>query len=386
MLPAPAATLREAYESLLAVLLVLGEAARVRMLAWGGLPSASAMAQVAAALGSAATVLLGRMAEAIKAGSAVEAEEAVAAGVGLVARLARGLGFSLTAAVSGPLGAAARDLNAENWAAASSAEAGPCGSAEGRVIAVSTLSELVGSLLAAACTDQAGLVAAALRPHLAGLVAAVAEATRSGGEVATSTSGATPAAATTWLQPVAELLGSGFDHKSLPADAAGDKVPAAGEDENAGANVGGGDCSSPGQGACGKGKASAEAARASSEANGPLVKTLLSAVRLVKAQEIVAAQAGTVAAEAWAAGKVTAALGGLELACLVGFKGVSSRGRSCAGGESFAAAITALRPLAEGDLAAVAGADPAAAALLGHKLAVLFPSPPRVTFDVAAVL
>eukprot|EP00887_Chlorella_sp_A99_P007770 scaffold20.g7770.t1 len=379
-LPAePAGAAREAYEAVLATMMLLGEAAQLQALPWTTLPSNRASAQGAAALAAEVVGLLSRLAEALRAGSAADAGETVVAGVGLVARLARALAGSANYALADGAG---RDLNAENWS--SGGEPGSSRNASERAGVATALADMVAALMQAGCDDEGGLVAAALKPHLAGLLGAVAEAASSAGDVPTS------AACSRWVAPVAQMLGHGFDLTDVPPEAQQQQEQLVGAeatkqgDENAPANEVAAAGSPGGSGGVGKPEgdaARAAAARSSSAATHPLVKQLVAAARLVKAAEVVAGQAAAVALAAWQAGRVEEALGGLALCTLLGLKGLNSRGRSKAGPRTFAAAIDSLKRMQEPAPEATAGS--AAAALVRHQLAALFPPPPRVAFLVA---
>ena len=136
----------------------------------------------------------------------------------------------------------------------------------------------------------------------------------------------------------------------------------------------------------------------------PAVKQLVAAAKLARVSENAAGQAAALAARAWDRGDSMLALGGVELVQLLGFQGVTLRGKSKAGANTFVVAIDKLkqmhqetemskdtavmdtnenRDITDGGVSGASDVEPAkvVVVVLVEKLKALFPPAPRVTFD-----
>jgi hypothetical protein len=357
------AALREAFSACQACVALLAEAARLQVLGWAAPAAAPAAGQAAARVAQLFLGVVRRVAEAGADDEGADVDGVVVAAVSHAARLARNLAPPRAAPAP-----ATRDLHSALQLAA-----GAGGAVEGGADAVCALAT---ALMELTCSEAGAAAAVGAKPHLPGLVAAL------GGEAAAAGGGGGR-----WLAPLAQLLGAGVDLSDVapielaaPEEAAADQQQ---QDENSSAAA-----NQPRRGARGKAAARAAAPATaglevrSSDADNAAVKQLVAAAKAAGVQERLAGQAAAAAAAAWAAGDAAGALGGVELAQLLGFKGVNARGRSRAGGESYGAAAHALRSVQDavaGGGGVGQGAAPAAAALR-HKLQALFPPAPRVTF------
>lgn len=307
--PAAAAAVKEAFLCVHTCLLLLAEAARVQALTWAATPASvgAPLARAACGLGQQFLSVVGSMAAAAAAsqaggGTAPEADDVAAAVVANVARLAR----NVAAAARGAGGSTTRDLapamqQAQHAADSdqgslttgqgSGAAGGPQGDAAGG--AGPAAEALVSDLLSLACQDStSALVVAALKPGLAGLLAALcgSDPGPCGGQAPAGGS----SCSSSWLRPVAELLGRGIDDlEEVPA--VGRAEPGPGEaaepqgeprDENAAAAANppeqAPDAGEP-PAQAGKAGGAADLSRFASEhAQHALVKQLLASAKLAK--------------------------------------------------------------------------------------------------------
>lgn len=231
------------------------------------------------------------------------------------------------------------------------------------------MAPLAEDLLQTVCEDRTGACAAGVKPHLAGLLTAL-------------TSEKSAAREKVWVGPLASFVARSIDESAAML---GSAMEAVDQDENAPAD--GNMPQSADQGAQKAVLIGPSAALLSDSLDAAAVKQFVQAAKLVKASEVLAGQAAAVAEEAWLRGDAAGALGAVELAQALGFTGVTVRGKSRAGGDSYAAAISKLRVVQsaleseEGDAAHATGPK----ALLRSKMLALFPPPPRVTFEGAMV-
>ncbi|GAB4819198.1 hypothetical protein N2152v2_006244 [Parachlorella kessleri] len=397
-----APAVKEALATVQACVALLSEAARVQVLSWappGGMP----MAHAACAVAQRYVALLGGVAAAAPAADTASRSEAavtdglVMAAVANVARLVRNLAMTTKQGRS-----TTRDLDSvlqQAQHAQQGPQQQPSGSESGQASRLTgsgtgqqgdvaaaeaggSVEALVGDLLALGCQEHGGaLVTAALKPGMASLLAGLCGMAGSCRAEGALSSG--------WLQPVARLLGRGIDFDQVPAVAAAvEPAAAALDDEQEGDENAGAVANQP---ADEQGKPAEKAAEGapqllgsfvSEHAEHGLVKVLLAAAKSAKIQEPLAGCAAGLARHTFEEGAAVSAMGALELTIMLGFKGVTTRGKSRAGADTYSAAIQHLRVLkaAVNGLPASRLEAGSAQALLHHKLGALFPPAPRVTF------
>jgi hypothetical protein len=398
--PATASALKEAYSVIQASVAVAAEGARFKSLVClesrGAVSSATSWASDAAQTGQLFSQILGKLAAAAR-DAPIDADmqmmqAVVLSGVSHCARLARNLAASCNRPSVRPNGSepeSARDLNSElaNAACNGDDEQAPLPAAVGASIGDFVV-PLAKELMAVLCEDAYGNIIAPLASHVVGLMAAMCTTPNSNAGTAGSGAAAIEADGS-WLAPAAALLASGIDFDDILASQQ-DKtqIEAEKEEENEDhENV------PP----CSDGdkitKLAAKAEKTlpellSEQREAPIIKQLLAATRMFKANESAAGQAAALAAHAWLSQQDAAlALGGIELSQLLGFQGVTLLGKSKAGVNTYATAIEKLGELKKSFLVnPTSGADCAAAVpaenvLLERKMKALFPPAPQMTFN-----
>jgi len=396
-IPATAPALKEAYSTIQAIVAVAGEGARFKSLVClgskGVVSSSNSWASEAAQTGQLFIQIVGKLAAAAR-DAPIDADmhmiqAVVLSGVSHCARLARNLAASCIRPSSNPNGTdpeSARDLHSELANAARNRDdeaplVASIGASRGDFVG-----PLAAALMTVLCEDAYETIIAPLKSHVVGLMAAMCTNT-------SSNAGGSGAAAVeadgSWLIPAAALLASGIDFDNiLASQEEKTQIEAEKEEENEDyENV---------QPSADGGKTTKLAAEAkktlpellSEEKEAPIIKQLLAATRMFKANESAAGQAAALAAHAWSSQKDAAlALGGIELCQLFGFQGVTLLGKSKSGANTYNAAIEKLGELQESILVNLSsGTDSSAAVpaenvLLERKMKALFPPAPQMTFD-----
>lgn len=373
--------IKEAFTAVQTCVVLAGDAARLRALSQAG--TAASWAPSAARVAQLFVTVIRNIATASKSAAlgSDEADVVVLSGVSHVARLARNIASTLGSVPSD----GARDLRSELAHAAAGA-ASPVGSDAGNPVG-----ELAEALLGVLCEDKEGALVAAAKAHLAGLLAALctdgAEREGGGGGILSGV----------WLTPVASLIASEIDIEdcvdNVPGAGGGENENEADENAQEAANKGGGS----------EKRSKNTALRVSSVVSSgqllteamevPIVKHLVAAAKLTKVNESAAGQAAALAARAWGRGDSVLALGGVELAQVLGFQGLTVRGKSKAGANTFVLTISELKKVHqaaemsesgdrdEGTTGNGTGAAERAKVVLVEKLKALFPPAPRVSFD-----
>ncbi|KAH7622404.1 putative Condensin-2 complex subunit G2 [Nannochloris sp. 'desiccata'] len=396
-LPATASALKEAYSTIQASVAVAGEGARFKSLVCIGsrdVSSVTSWAPEAAQTGLLFIQIVGKLAASAR-DAPIDADmqmvqAVVLSGVSHCARLARNLAASCIRPSVNPGGSdpeSARDIGTELANAARNGDEEAFVSAAVGASGGDFVGPLAKALMTVLCEDAYGSIITPLKSHVVGLMAAMCTTTARNN--ASSNSAAVVGADGSWLAPAAALLASGIDFDDLLASQQ-DKTQIEAEkeeenedDENLRPSSDGGKTT----------KLAAPAKKTlpellSEETKAPVIKQLLAATRMFKANESAAGQAAALAAHAWLSQEDAAlALGGIELSQLLGFQGVTLLGKSKAGVKTYTTAIRKLReiqksflvnPTSAGDGAA---AVPAENVLLERKIKALFPPAPQMIFD-----
>jgi len=376
---APAATavfdaqsaMKESYVAAQTCVAIVAEAARLGVISWTRVASAHAATRAAQLLLS---VVRRCMAANSKTGCDAGFSPIAVSAVSHAARLARWL--SLSARGLSPAAGGARDLDSElAQAVEGHPSLAPTGFNAGEAVAL-----LSREILQSVCDDATGACVAGVKSHFGGLLQA--NCGREAGE--------RRAGASQWLIPLVKFVGEGILEEG-PIARIGARNQRTEQDENAphAADISQSKANSNLNTIPEKPVPAPTAELLSESIETATVKQIISAARLVKVHEELAGQAGTLAVDAWRRRDIRQALGGVELAQALGFLGVTVRGKSRSGGDSYSDTIHALRGLPE-ELQAAVGEEfstdsgPLLFIMLHRKLLALFPPAPRVTFCDAA--
>ena len=365
------AAIKEAFATVQTCVAVAGEVARLKAFELSGDDASVTWASEAARMAQLFVGVIHRLHSSFSSSSSNINDEDVSStlhaviisGVSYAARLARNLAAAVATAhvsetTTDAAGGGCRDLQSELADAAAGEGDGVVPAATFDVL--NPVLPFIEALMMLLCEDEDGSVVAATRPHFAGLVAAVCSISDSGCD----NSG--------WLMPIVALLATGVNVK---VGGEKDEILDDGHDENKGAVS---------TGKRGKRIQNASSELVSTARNAPVVQQLVAAAKLVGQCESIAGVAAVLASRAASRGDAVLALRGVELTQLMGFQGVTVRGKSRAG-NSFVQVIDELKALQESFSSLLENHEEEgsgnAKTLLMAKLQALLPPAPRVAFD-----